>query len=150
MSVANICGIFSFYQLSHGYFDLVWNILFNWYIHNHVITATVRSWRNLWQKKTIINTLRPRQNGYYLADSIFRCFFLNENVWISINISLKFVAEVQIKNILALVQIMAWHLPGDKPLSEPMMASLLMHISVPLPQWVNVSFLGKNRMRHHE
>ena len=32
---------------------------------------------------------------------------------------------------------MAWRQPGDKPLSEPMMVSLLMHIYVTRPQWVN-------------
>ena len=32
---------------------------------------------------------------------------------------------------------MAWRRPGDKPLSEPMMASLLTHICVTLPQWLN-------------
>ena len=37
----------------------------------------------------------------------------------------------------ALVQIMACRQPGDKPLSEPMMESLLMHICVTRPQWVN-------------
>ena len=37
----------------------------------------------------------------------------------------------------ALVQIMAWHHPGDKPLSVPMMVSLLTHICVTRPQWVN-------------
>ena len=31
---------------------------------------------------------------------------------------------------------MAWHRPGDKPLSEPMMVSLLKHICVTRPQWV--------------
>ena len=31
---------------------------------------------------------------------------------------------------------MAWRHPGDKPLSEPMMVSLLTHISVTRPQWV--------------
>ena len=41
-------------------------------------------------------------------------------IWISLNISLKFVPEGQIKNIPALVQIMAWRRLGDKPLSEPM------------------------------
>ena len=39
-----------------------------------------------------------------------------------------------INNIPAVVQIMAWRQPGDKPLSEPMMVSLLMHISVTRPQ----------------
>ena len=32
---------------------------------------------------------------------------------------------------------MAWRLPGDKPLSEPMMVSLLTHVCVTQPQWVN-------------
>ena len=36
-----------------------------------------------------------------------------------------------------MVQIMAWRRQGDKPLSEPMMASLLTHICVTRPQWVN-------------
>ena len=66
-------------------------------------------------------TLRPRQNGRHLPDDIFKCIFLNENVLISIKISLKFVPKGQINNILALVWIMAWRRPGDKPLSEPKM-----------------------------
>ena len=37
---------------------------------------------------------------------------------------------------LTLVQIMAWRRPGDKPLSEPMMVSLLTQICVTRPQWV--------------
>ena len=41
-------------------------------------------------------------------DDIFKCIFLNENVWISIKISLKFVPKGPINNIPALVQIMAW------------------------------------------
>ena len=83
-----------------------------------------------------INTLRPRQNGCLFADDIFTCIFLNEKVWISINISLKFVPKGQINYIPVLVQIMAWRQPGDKPLSEPMMFSLLTHICVTRPQWV--------------
>ena len=34
---------------------------------------------------------------------------------------------------------MAWRRTGDKPLSEPMMVSLLTHICVTRPQWVKVS-----------
>ena len=52
-------------------------------------------------------------------------------------ISLKFVPKGPINNIPALVQIMAWRRPGDKPISEPMMVSLLAHICVTRPQWVN-------------
>ena len=84
-----------------------------------------------------INTLRPRRNGRHYPDDIFKWIFLNENVWISIKISLKFVPKVSINNIPALVQIMAWRRSGDKPLSEPMMDSLLTHICVTRPQWVN-------------
>ena len=51
--------------------------------------------------------------------------------------SMKFVPKGPINNIPALVQIMAWRRPGDKPLSEPMMVSLATHICVTRPQWVN-------------
>ena len=83
------------------------------------------------------NTLRPRQNGRHFADDMFKCIFLTENVWISIEISLKFVPKGSINNIPALFQIMAWRRPGAKPLSEPMMVSSLTHICVTRPQWVN-------------
>ena len=43
---------------------------------------------------------------------------------------------VWINNIPALVQIMAWCRPGDKPLSEPMVVSLLMHKCATRLQWV--------------
>ena len=84
------------------------------------------------------NTLRPRQNGRHFADDTFKPIFLNENIRISIKISLKFVLKGPINNIPALVQIMAWHQSGYKPLSEPMMVNLLTHISVTRPQWVNL------------
>ena len=35
-------------------------------------------------------TLRPRQYGRHFPDDIFKCIFLNENVWILITISLIF------------------------------------------------------------
>ena len=85
----------------------------------------------------IVNTLRPRQNGRRFADDTFKRIFLNGNVRISIKNSLKFVPRGPINNIPALVQKMAWHQSGDKPLSEPMMASLLTHKCVTRPQWVN-------------
>ena len=66
----------------------------------------------------IVSTLRLRQNCHHFADDIFRCIFFNENIWISLKILLKFVPKFQINNIPALVLIMAWHWPGDKPLSE--------------------------------
>ena len=52
-------------------------------------------------------------------------------------LTLNFVPEIWPNNIPAFFfQIMAWRQPGDKPLSEPMMVSLLIHICVNRPQWV--------------
>ena len=83
-----------------------------------------------------LNSLMLRQNECHFADDIFNHISLNENVWIPIKISLKFVPKGPINNIPALVQIMAWRRPGDKPLSEPMMIISPTHICVTRPQWV--------------
>ena len=95
--------------------------------------------------KSWLNTFffRPRQDGCHFPDGIFICIFFNENEWHSIKISLKFVRKVPINNIPALVQIMAWRWPGDKPLSEPMLVSSLTHICVTRPQWVNTPTAGR-------
>ena len=59
-------------------------------------------------------------------------------------ISLELVPRGTINNIPALVQIMVWRWPGPKPLYRPMIVSLLMHIYVTQPQWVNTeSGVGK-------
>ena len=95
----------------------------------------------LYSYSNYFNTLRPRQQGRHFPDDIFKCIFLNENVWTSIQISLKFVPKGPIDNIPALVQIMAWRRPGGKPLSEPMLIILLTHICVTRPQWVNKGWI---------
>ena len=87
----------------------------------------------------MFNTLRPRQNGRRVADDTFKHIFLNENARISIEISLKFVPKSPINNNPALVQKMACRRSGDKPLSWPMMVSLLTHIRVTRPQWVKIA-----------
>ena len=81
------------------------------------------------------NILWLRQNGRHFAD-IFKCIFRNENVWIPIKMSLKFVPKGPDNDIPVLVQIMVWRRPGEKPLSEMMMVSLPTHICVTRPQWV--------------
>ena len=90
-----------------------------------------------------INTLRPRQNGRHFPDDIFKCIFLNENVWILIKISLKFVPNGIINKTPASVQIMAWRRTGDKPLSEPMLVSLPTHLCVTQPQWVEHGIISE-------
>ena len=71
--------------------------------------------------------------------AIFRTTFLNAFSWMKM---LKFRLRNHwnlflINNIPAMVQIMAWRPSGDKPLSEPMVVSLLTHICVTRPQWDN-------------
>ena len=53
-----------------------------------------------------INIWRPRQNWSHFADDIFKCIFLNKNVWIWFMIWLQFVPKFRINNISALVQTM--------------------------------------------
>ena len=81
-----------------------------------------------------INSLRPRRNRRHFADDTFKRIFLNENVSISVEISLKFVPKGPVNNIPTLVQIMAWRRPGNRPLSEPTIVRLPMHICVTQPQ----------------
>ena len=45
---------------------------------------------------TLLNTLRPRQNGHHFADDLLKCIFLNGNDRIPIRISLKVVKGVQL------------------------------------------------------
>ena len=76
--------------------------------------------------------------------AIFQTTFSYAFSWMKMNdIRLKFhwsfFPKVAINNFPALVQIMAWRRPGDKPLSEPMMVVLPTHICVTRPQWVNES-----------
>ena len=66
----------------------------------------------------------------------FEIFFFNENVWNDDSNSLNFVAKVPINNIPALMQVMAWRRPGDKPISEPTMVRIMTYICVTRPQWV--------------
>ena len=94
-------------------------------------------WNNHIPHVSLLSTLRPRQNGRHFADDTFNRIFVKENVRFSIKFSLKFVPKGPINNIPALVQIMAWRRPGNKPLSEPVMVSLLTHICVSRLQWVN-------------
>ena len=56
-----------------------------------------------------------------LADDIFKHIFLNGDVRIVIQISLKFDPKDTIDNKSALLQVMAWRWTGHTPLPEAMM-----------------------------
>ena len=56
--------------------------------------------------------------------TFFKSIFLNENCCFAIHISLKCIPQGPTDNKSALVQIMASHRTGDKPLTKPMTAYL--------------------------
>ena len=70
----------------------------------------------LWSLDNVmmLKHVEAETNWTPLPDDIFNYIFMNENVWISIVILLKFVLNGRINNIPALVRIMAWRRPGYK------------------------------------
>ena len=77
------------------------------YNHNNFLYHLNSSWCVCTKNKSVyiflwtklywdINTLKPRKNGRHFADDIFKCIFLNENVWIPIKISLSLFLRVQL------------------------------------------------------
>ena len=65
---------------------------------NVMCTPSLAQHNNTWWT---LNTLKPRQNGHHFPGDMFKCIFLNENVSISIKISLKFVLKGPINSIPA-------------------------------------------------
>ena len=100
----------------------------------HIIYVTRPGW---------VNTLRPTQNCHRFADDIFKCIFFNENIWFLLENSFKVVPMDRINNIPELVQIIAWRRPGDKPLSEPVLVSLLAHMRHSASMSLNCSISPK-------
>ena len=62
-----------------------------------------------------LNTVLSEQNGPHFADNIFKYLFLNKNVCIFHQISLKFDYRDTVGNKLTLVQLMAWHFFNTMP-----------------------------------
>ena len=92
----------------------------------------------LWLQDIIL-THWGRDKMAAFSQTYFKRIFANENIRISTKNSLKFVPKGLINNTPALVLIIAWRWPGNKPLSEPMLVRSLTHICVTRPQWFNSS-----------
>ena len=105
------------------------------------ITASADALQHHYSFTLSINTLRPRQKSRHFTDDISKHIFFNENVWISLTITLNFFLKRPINNIPAFVQIMAWRRPGDKPLFEPMLLRLSTYMCVTRSQWVKMSWV---------
>ena len=105
-----------FYYMVFGSFTWISNPYISRLLHSH------------WCVLHCPSAKFSNKNGRHFPDDIFQYIFLNENEWISIKISLKFVPKGPINNIPASDQIMAWRRLGDKPLSEPMVVRLPTHM----------------------
>ena len=65
--------------------------------------------------------ISPGQNGHHFTNDIFECIFLNENIRILIQFSMKFVPKGPIDNKSASVEVLACRFFGTKSLHEPML-----------------------------
>ena len=68
------------------------------------------------------NTLRSEWNGWYFAEDIFTCCFLNGNFIFCVKLLISF--ESLIDNKSTRVHLMACRQTDDKPLNEPMLMQL--------------------------
>ena len=125
-------------------YSILPDVNITWIIANRIV-------RNTFWSILCINTLRSRQNGRHFPDDIFKYISLNEIVWISIKISLKFVPKGPINYIPKLVQTMVgagqatshclnqWWLVYWR-----IHASWLTHICVTRPKLVNGTWYENN------
>ena len=66
-------------------YGLLNNFITRWLHQRHpIFRPDVVTWPHYILTFRVFNTLRPRQSDCDFADDIFKCIFLNENVWISI------------------------------------------------------------------
>ena len=118
----------------------VWQFLINWYSlldffasDANVIVSRYRSYLDdCGQELDSFNTLRPRQKGRNVPEDTLKCIFLNKNVCISIQISLKFVPKA-IEDTLALFQIMdfQWWLDYRRIYATPGLKQLITTSPIP-------------------
>ena len=117
--------------------DLLWHPVISHYVNQCWLFAS-----------SVLNTLRPRQNGRHFID-IFKCIFLNENVWILIKISLKCIPNVRIINIQHLFR--SWLGADQAPshyLNQWWLVRLPTHICVTRPQCVSKLQWNLNQNRN--
>ena len=84
-------------------FAFGWRGLTRWNPNLYLVNSTENGGQQL---LPTCKTLRPRQNDSHFRD-IFKCIFENQNIWISIKISLTYVSVGSVDNMSQFVQVMA-------------------------------------------
>ena len=120
-----------------------WRLINKWTIRNkarqsdsiHFCIICAFSYR-LWYVGRFIQDWMLTHSGRDEMDNNSQTTFSNvfSSMRMFVQISLKLAPKGLTNNIQALVQIMDWRRPGDKPLSETMMVSLPTHTCVTQPQ----------------
>ena len=112
------------------------SFIFKFFIHRSLPLEAMEY--SMWTRSiTFLLTHWGQDKMAAISRRHFQMYFLE---WKCMNFDYNFTevcSKGPINDIPALVQIMAWRRSGDKPLSEPMMVRLPMHICVTRPQWVN-------------
>ena len=101
-------------------------------------------WTRLVRHSLLFNTLRLRQNGHHFPDDIFNCIFLNENVWISTKISLKFVPKGPINNMQIDMPTFVVIIGLENNCSMPSLNQCWFVVINPTLLWIN----GNKKLRH--
>ena len=107
---------------------------------NYLIVE-VKTWL-LIQALNSVKVLRTRQNGHHFADDVFICIFSNEDMLISIEISMNVVPKSPNINIPELVQIMVGRLSdmkGAKPFSQPNIVYWRIYASLGLNESIHIT-----------
>ena len=102
LDMVRICYLLSLRDIFNYYFTSGWFL-----VNKEILQIDSITWYLDNVSFLFINMLRPRQNGRNLPDDIFKCIFLNEDVHISVKISMNIVPVGPINNIPAFVQKMA-------------------------------------------
>ena len=88
----------------------------------------------------IVNTTRLRQNGHHFTDGILECIFLNQNVWIQVQISVIFFPKVQ---LTIFQHWLRWWLDAVQATSHYLNQWWLFYRSFTRPQWDNWTHSNK-------
>ena len=104
-------------------------VLIKWKLNQMLNYTNITSARARAQLSKLEHQRAPLYNNWHILlthwsrdkiDTISQTTFCSAFSWMKMFELLKFVPKCQINKTPALVQIMAWRHPGDKPLSEPM------------------------------
>ena len=87
-----------------------------------------------------LNALRPRQDDCNFANNNLKWILLMKIYEFLLIFRWSLILRVQLTIFQHFGQVVAWHWPGNKPLSKCVLFSLLTHIRVTLAQWVNAKY----------